>query len=68
MYNGTNQPGFNPKIQIVDVKKIANNGGDRHRLVISDGQHLMQAMLATQLNHLVEQGQAQTCALYSLSI
>ena len=44
----------------MDLKKVGGNaqqGQDRFRLVISDGAHYMQAMLATQLNHIVEQGQ-----------
>lgn len=48
----------NPLVQIIDVKKISNpkNNSERYRLVISDGQHYQQSMLATQLNHMVTDG------------
>ena len=49
-----------PYVQIVDIKRLANsqgNGpGERFRLVISDGENVMQAMLATQLNLMIEDG------------
>lgn len=45
-------------IQIVSMKKVANPGREgqleRYRLIISDGAHYTQAMLATQLNHMVD--------------
>jgi len=49
-----------PIVQVIDHKVLqATNGqsATRHRLVISDGQAFMQAMLATQLNALVDNGQ-----------
>jgi replication factor A1 len=50
-------------LQILSLKKIgpAREGGgpDRYRLVISDGVHYTQAMLATQLSHMVEGGNLQ---------
>lgn len=54
--NDTTAPIF---IQVLDVKPIGGGGGgaDRYRLVISDGQCFIQAMLATHLNHLVAPGQ-----------
>lgn len=30
---------------------------DRYRVIVSDGEHFLQSMLATQLNHLVEEEQ-----------
>ena len=47
-----------PAVQIVDHKILVASGGgsNRHRLVISDGQHFMHAMLVTQLNYLVDSG------------
>ena len=51
---------MSPNVQLLDIKRITSNSAgsqDRFRLVISDGAHYMQAMLATQLNHIVEQGQ-----------
>ena len=56
--------------QVID-HKILNGGGQggqtRHRLVISDGQAFMQAMLATQLNSVVDSGQVRTKPRVSLS-
>jgi replication factor A1 len=50
------------RLQVLGIKQVANNKGtpatnDRHRFIISDGVHFMQSMLATQLNHLIEQKQ-----------
>lgn len=56
-----------PTLQFLSIKKVqpnsasgtANNpstvSNDRYRIIISDGLHFLQAMLATQLNHLVEE-------------
>jgi replication factor A1 len=54
---------------VIDVKEIASNNGaaTRHRLVISDGEHYMQAMLATQLNDLVEGNQLAAHCVIKLS-
>lgn len=42
-------------IQFLSVKKVVTPGAsDRYRLIISDGQKFIQAMLATQCNSLVE--------------
>ena len=43
-----------PTIQVVAVKRINNKDQDRFRLAITDGEWFQHAMLATQLNHLVE--------------
>jgi len=55
-----------PTLQFLSIKKVqpnsiagtANNPStvtaDRYRIIISDGLYFLQAMLATQLNHLVE--------------
>eukprot|EP01113_Clastostelium_recurvatum_P027557 TRINITY_DN3326_c0_g1_i3.p1 TRINITY_DN3326_c0_g1~~TRINITY_DN3326_c0_g1_i3.p1 ORF type:complete len:672 (-),score=130.92 TRINITY_DN3326_c0_g1_i3:37-2010(-) len=48
-----------PVLQVLEIKRIQVNNSapagqpDRFRLVISDGQHYQQGMLATQLNHMV---------------
>ncbi|KAI1013011.1 hypothetical protein LB503_001771 [Fusarium chuoi] len=44
-----------PVLQCLQVKQMAPSaqGGDRFRLVMSDGQHYVQTMLATQANHVV---------------
>jgi hypothetical protein len=57
-----NNTGIKPTLQLIDVKKIqpANPhamASDRYRLVISDGTQLMQAMLATNLNSMMDTGQ-----------
>lgn len=50
-------------VQFLFVKKVGNTGVDgrggfdRYRIIMSDGTHYMQAMLATQLNSMVEQQQ-----------
>jgi replication factor A1 len=54
-----------PTLQFLSIKKVvpgANPGPnnpnattDRYRIIISDGLHFLQAMLATQLNYLVEE-------------
>jgi replication factor A1 len=55
-----------PTLQLLSIKKVspntsstANNPNatatDRYRIIISDSVHFLQAMLATQLNHLVEE-------------
>jgi replication factor A1 len=57
--------GTKPTLQFLSIKKVvpgANPGPnnpnatmDRYRIIISDGLHFLQAMLATQLNYLVEE-------------
>lgn len=46
-----------PTMQCLQVKQMAPSaqGGDRYRLVMSDGQHYVQTMLATQANHVVHE-------------
>lgn len=50
-----------PTIQILSIKKIGGGPGgnvatDRHRVIISDGIHFMQAMLSTAANESVDDG------------
>jgi replication factor A1 len=57
-------------IQFVSIKKVlptpnSSNPTDRYRMIISDGEHYVQAMLATQLNTLVEDG---TIAKHSIAV
>jgi len=45
-----------PTVQFLSIKKLPSSKTDttdRFRLIISDGKHFIQAMLATQLNDLV---------------
>jgi len=60
IFNGN--PNEEATLQVLNVKKIQSNapaggaGGnqpERYRLVVSDGVHFMQAMMATQMNDLV---------------
>jgi replication factor A1 len=48
-----------PVLQCLSVKKVGNNtaNGDRYRAIVSDGVTFQQAMFATQLNGLAEEGQ-----------
>jgi len=50
-----------PTVQLLSIKKVANardlNTPDRYRIIVSDGAQFIQAMLATQLNDLVESNQ-----------
>ncbi|THG99977.1 hypothetical protein EW026_g2488 [Hermanssonia centrifuga] len=49
-----------PTVQILSIKKVGTTTGpnalDRYRIIVSDGEFFLQAMLATQLNKLVEEG------------
>ncbi|KAH9018107.1 replication factor-a protein [Lactarius pseudohatsudake] len=57
--------GTKPNLQLLSIKKVVANANspdsqgapttDRYRIIISDGVHFLQAMLATQLNYLVEE-------------
>ncbi|KZS89984.1 replication factor-a protein [Sistotremastrum niveocremeum HHB9708] len=51
----------NPRVQILSIKKVTPGGPnpvERHRVIISDGVHFVQGMLAAQLNSLVLDGLA----------
>lgn len=41
-------------VQVINVKAVTSGQGDRYRVVMSDGQHYVQGMLASQLNYLAE--------------
>lgn len=50
-------------VQLLSIKKVMNQTTstvaapiDRYRIILSDGVHFVQAMLATQLNELVSRG------------
>lgn len=49
-----------PTVQILSIKKVGPQTGptqmDRYRIIVSDGECFLQAMMATQLNHFVEEG------------
>lgn len=48
-----------PTLQLLSFKKVPPGGNgnnvDRYRVIVSDGVHFLQSMLATQLNNLVEE-------------
>ncbi|KAJ7766814.1 hypothetical protein B0H16DRAFT_1687022 [Mycena metata] len=47
-------------LQLLSVRLVNSNASatvDRYRIIVSDGEHFIQAMLATQLNHLVKDEQ-----------
>ncbi|KAH8917277.1 replication factor-a protein [Atractiella rhizophila] len=66
-------PGFKePVIQVLNIRKIAKSADpsakgsmavDRYRLLISDGQNLAQAMLATQANPILEESGMDKCSI-----
>ncbi|WCJ20607.1 Replication protein A 70 kDa DNA-binding subunit A [Euphorbia peplus] len=48
-----------PVLQVTELKHLQTkqpNQSERFRLILSDGSHLQQAMLGTQINHLVKDG------------
>ncbi|OQR97456.1 replication protein A 70 kDa DNA-binding subunit [Thraustotheca clavata] len=59
LYSRQNPDGFEPWLQLIDLKKIpsaSGKGGDRYRLMLSDGQHFMSGMLSSQLSAAMENG------------
>ncbi|CAH0477764.1 unnamed protein product [Peronospora belbahrii] len=57
LYNNQTPDGFEPWLQIIDTKKIkpaSGAGGDRYRIVLSDGTSYISGMLATQLAPMME--------------
>jgi replication factor A1 len=61
--------GMQPVLQISDVRLVstAQNTTERYRMLLSDGTHSQQAMLATQLNTLVKSGDLQTGSIVKLN-
>ncbi|DBA02369.1 TPA: hypothetical protein N0F65_007188, partial [Lagenidium giganteum] len=57
LYNNQMPDGFEPWLQIIDTRKIkpaTGSGGDRYRIVLSDGTSYISGMLATQLAPMME--------------
>lgn len=50
-----------PIVQCLQIKPMppTGAGGDRYRLVIADGNHYVQSMLATQANHVIHDNKLQ---------
>ena len=64
----TTDPSFQPVLQVMNVKKLASAPGanDRFRVILSDGTHYMQGMLASQLTSLIHNGSLQTDCLVKI--
>lgn len=58
-----------PVVQINDLRPVstAQNSTERYRMLLSDGIHTQQAMLATQLNPMVKSGSLQTGSIVRLN-
>nr|CCA21790.1 replication protein A 70 kDa DNAbinding subunit puta [Albugo laibachii Nc14] len=57
LYNKQEPQGFEPWLQIIDIKKIkpaSGAGSDRYRIILSDGTSFISGMLATQLVPLMQ--------------
>lgn len=61
--------GMKPVLQVVDLKLVqtVQNTTERFRMVLSDGVHAQQAMLATQMNPMVKSGQLQKGSVVQLN-
>lgn len=49
-----------PTLQVLSIKKVAATSAtvsDRYRVIVSDGEHFLQAMLATHVNKMIEDGE-----------
>lgn len=59
--------GFNPVVQAVKVQSVKGPTSDptkkRYRVVLSDGTHFCQGMIASQHNHMIENGDLKDFAL-----
>jgi replication factor A1 len=66
--NKSSDPTFQPVLQLMNVKKLSSAPGsqDRYRIIISDGTHFLQGMLASQLTPLVQDGSLQANCLIKL--
>jgi replication factor A1 len=58
MMNNKSDPSYQPLLQIIHLKPVGG-AADRYRMVLSDGQTFVQAMLATQLNNMVQSNEIQ---------
>lgn len=58
--NGDSFLDSSPTVQLLSTKRVPPTGGvgvDRYRLIVSDGENFVQSMLATNLNHIIEEDQ-----------
>ncbi|KAF0687241.1 Aste57867_21003 [Aphanomyces stellatus] len=59
LHNRQNPDGFEPWVQVIDLKKInsaSGKGGDRYRMVLSDGQYYLSGMMSSQLSSTLADG------------
>ncbi|KAK9144163.1 hypothetical protein Sjap_004066 [Stephania japonica] len=58
-----------PVVQVADIKLVTTGqqSTERYRMLLSDGAHLQQGMLATQLNGLVQAGKVQKGSVIQMS-
>ncbi|CDF32539.1 Replication factor-a protein 1 Rpa1 [Chondrus crispus] len=68
----TSDTSSNPVVQICELKRISQANANasappRYRLAVSDGVHFQQAMLATQLNSLIDDGKISLFCLVRLN-
>jgi replication factor A1 len=56
-------PAFTPTVQVIQIRPVNNAGPPRYRLVLSDGTHFIQGMLATQLNDMVHVSLHNNCII-----
>lgn len=57
-----------PVLQVADIRLVntVQNTAERYRMLLSDGTHLQQAMLATQMNHFIKSGRLQKGSIVQL--
>eukprot|EP00752_Nemacystus_decipiens_P010206 g9095.t2 len=69
MAGSTGANGYNPVVQVVSLKKMnqASVGNERWRLVLSDGKHYAQSMLATQQNEMITSGELKELCIVKLT-
>ncbi|XXG75497.1 hypothetical protein AAC387_Pa08g0052 [Persea americana] len=58
-----------PLLQVADIRLVntAQNTAERYRMLLSDGTNMQQAMLATQMNHVVKSGKLQKGSIVRLT-
>lgn len=61
--------GMKPMVQVHDIRLVntAQNTAERYRMMLSDGTHTQQAMLATQMNLIVKSGALQKGSIVRLN-
>ena len=55
--NAASDKNVTPQMQVINIKQVGSTGSaspPRYRVILNDGEHYVQGMLATQINHLIE--------------